>query len=178
MAFFCNSIGRLWRNRIISVQHPHHDVTSSTSLERCLLRSVWSEAPSTETLPGERFYDSTVEKVTHKSSNRQRYNTTVTYGSLKDWGLLQYALQEIEALSLQQMLEFGRAALFNESKILTSARHAQREVCCLAGLVLFMLTCHHLPRTLQWSKGPVKTILLSVINVPLECSCQSDWHVG
>jgi hypothetical protein len=41
----------------------------------------------------------------------------------------QYALQEIEALSLQQMLQFGRAALFDSSKELTSARHAQREVC-------------------------------------------------
>ncbi len=41
---------------------------------------------------------------------------------------LQYALQDIEALSLQQMLVFGRAALFDSSKVLTSARHAQREV--------------------------------------------------
>jgi hypothetical protein len=40
----------------------------------------------------------------------------------------QYALQPIEVLSLGQMLEFGRAALHDPSKILTSARHAQREV--------------------------------------------------
>ena len=43
-------------------------------------------------------------------------------------GLLQYALQEVEALSLQQMLEFGRAALFDPSKVLASARHVQKEV--------------------------------------------------
>jgi hypothetical protein len=40
---------------------------------------------------------------------------------------MQYALQDIEALSLQQMLDFGRAALLDGSKILKSARHAQRE---------------------------------------------------
>ncbi|EIE24046.1 alpha-ketoacid dehydrogenase kinase [Coccomyxa subellipsoidea C-169] len=101
MAFVCNSVCRLWRSRISPSRISCHDVISSTSLEQCLLRTVWSDAPSTETLPGERFYDSTIEK---------------------------YALQDIEALSLQQMLEFGRAALFNESKILTSARHAQREL--------------------------------------------------
>lgn len=83
MAFFCNSIGRLWRNRIISVQHPHHDVTSSTSLERCLLRSVWSEAPSTETLPGERFYDSTVEKVTHKQAIVNDTSPLLRMGALR-----------------------------------------------------------------------------------------------
>jgi hypothetical protein len=43
-------------------------------------------------------------------------------------GVVQYALQEVEALSLQQMLEFGRAALFDDSKILSSARHVQKEV--------------------------------------------------
>ena len=42
--------------------------------------------------------------------------------------MVQYALQDIEALSLQDMLVFGRAALFDSSKVLTSARHAQREV--------------------------------------------------
>lgn len=42
--------------------------------------------------------------------------------------MVQYALQEVEALSLQQMLEFGRAALFDDSKILASARHVQKEV--------------------------------------------------
>ena len=42
--------------------------------------------------------------------------------------MVQYALQEVEALSLQQMLEFGRAALFDDSKILSSARHVQKEV--------------------------------------------------
>lgn len=42
--------------------------------------------------------------------------------------LLQYALQPVEALSLQQMLEFGRAALLDDSKILSSARHVQKEV--------------------------------------------------
>ena len=44
---------------------------------------------------------------------------------------VQYALQPIEVLSLRQMLEFGREALYNPALILTSARHAQREVCLL-----------------------------------------------
>lgn len=55
--------------------------------------------------------------------------------SFKKGFYVQYALQDIEALSLQQMLQFGRAALFDDSKILTSARHAQREVCCWKSVV-------------------------------------------
>ncbi|BDA46288.1 [3-methyl-2-oxobutanoate dehydrogenase [lipoamide]] kinase [Coccomyxa sp. Obi] len=86
--------------RLLTSQR-HHNVVKYSQGGQCSLRSVWNEAPPTEKLPGERFYDSTVEK---------------------------YALQDIEALSLQQMLEFGRSALFDESKILKSARHAQREL--------------------------------------------------
>ncbi|KAK9818127.1 hypothetical protein WJX72_007548 [[Myrmecia] bisecta] len=50
---------------------------------------------------GKRFYDSTVEK---------------------------FVAQPTEALSLQQMLEFGRAALYDNTKILESARIVQREL--------------------------------------------------
>ncbi len=55
--------------------------------------------------------------------------------------LPQYALQEVEALSLQQMLEFGRAALFDSSKILTSARYVQKEVYSCSFLAEPALQC-------------------------------------
>lgn len=43
-----------------------------------------------------------------------------------DW--LQYAMQDCEALSLKQMLDFGRDAWKEGEKILKSARYVQREV--------------------------------------------------
>ncbi|KAL0030420.1 hypothetical protein WJX79_003750 [Trebouxia sp. C0005] len=64
------------------------------------MRQVWTDAPGPVT-PESAFYDSTVE---------------------------QYALQPIEILSLRQMLEFGRAALYNNSFVLDSACRVQREL--------------------------------------------------
>lgn len=65
-------------------------------------RSVWTETPGAEEARDrESFYDSTVAE---------------------------YAAQPIERLSLQQMLEFGRDAWFDPSKVLKSARHCQREL--------------------------------------------------
>ena len=75
--------------------------------------------------------------------------------------VLQYALQDIEALSLQEMLVFGRAALFDSSKVLTSARHAQREVSPEV-MRLSIISAALAP---QWLRGNRNV-----------CSCQSDWQ--
>lgn len=76
--------------------------------------------------------------------------------------VLQYALQDIEALSLQEMLVFGRAALFDSSKVLTSARHAQREVRPEVRALLPVISASLAPQPLrgQWKL----------------CSCRSDWQ--
>ncbi|KAK9845511.1 hypothetical protein WJX81_008336 [Elliptochloris bilobata] len=62
-------------------------------------RNVWADAP--QAVGPDNFYDSTVE---------------------------QYALQPLEVLSLRQMLEFGKDAIYDKAKVLKSARHAQREL--------------------------------------------------
>lgn len=52
---------------------------------------------------------------------------------------MQYAMQEVEALSLKQMLDFGRGAWKDGERILRSARYVQREV----------RTCMHSPNQVQ-----------------------------
>ncbi|CAL5227736.1 g10752 [Coccomyxa viridis] len=74
---------------------------NSSRITPSACRHVWNDAQKADSALQDRFYDSTVEK---------------------------YALQEVEALSLQQMLEFGRAALFDSTKVLASARHVQKEL--------------------------------------------------
>lgn len=95
-------------------------------------RQVWKDALKADSALQERFYDSTVEKVSffcfgvecRISDTRSRRSLHFSVSPC----LPQYALQEVEALSLQQMLDFGRAALFDSSNILASARHVQKEV--------------------------------------------------
>ena len=48
--------------------------------------------------------------------------------SFYDHSVEQYALLPVEVLSLQQMLAFGRRALSDQSLVLKSARHVQREL--------------------------------------------------
>lgn len=53
----------VWRFRDFCLQNACKHSFVEPVIGQNFQRLVWSEAPSTEKLPGERFYDSTVEKV-------------------------------------------------------------------------------------------------------------------
>jgi len=93
-------------------------------------RSVWTDPPSRDDSPS--FYDITVEEVSNASMqctvNRKSQASSQLLTHLSCPPCLQYAKRPITTLTLDRMLEAGRDAWFDPTKVLQNARFTWEEL--------------------------------------------------
>lgn len=82
MTMASKSLQHTWRYVCVLTNRKHQNAVKVSPFAQHSLRSVWSEAPPAETLPGERFYDSTIEKVQRPA--RWPVSENLSLASIKD----------------------------------------------------------------------------------------------